>query len=166
MQKDLSVVEQFKQIGILYYSLLAGQLSIAVLLFFFVEAKSDTGQATEGAVGGSSMSLIVAFICVVAISTAFFVYNKRKEIGRRLSGDITDKLAHYRASFMVRAAMIEGANLTALMFYFFVEKNIVFLVLFAIGIGAFIMIRPTVDQIAEDYQLSASEQSQLRDSLK
>ena len=164
MQKDLSNNEQVKQIGILYYALLVGQLAMAVLLFLFVESKSS--ESVDGATGGSSMSLIIVFICVSMIGMAFFIYNKRKESGRQLTGNLKDKLVHYKASFMVRASLIEGANLIALIAYFFIENNYVFLVLFAIGIGGFIMIRPTVDQVAVDYRLSANEQSELRNSLK
>ena len=162
MHNELSVQEHIKQLGILYFALIAGQLLVAVLLFMFAEDRS--AQEADGAVGDSTISLVVAFFCLMSIGMSFFLYNKRKEIGRKLTGTTSDKLTHYRSSFLVRAAMIEGANLVALIFYFFIERNMVFLVLFALGIAAFLIIRPTVDRIVEDYQLSASEQSELRNS--
>ena len=83
-----------------------------------------------------------------------------------MKGTLEEKLEHYRASFITRAALLEGSNLVALLFYFFIERNYFYLVLFALGMGAFALIRPTVDRIIEDYQLSTSEQSELQDSLK
>lgn len=161
----MNIREQISQIGILYLALLSGQLMIFLLLFLFMQDNAAE-QIAEEAYGSNSLTLIIPFFCVATIGGAFLLYNKRKEAGRRLSGSIEDKLMQYRVSFLIRAAMIEGANLVALLFYFFIERNIVYLFLFALGIGAFVLIRPTADRFAEDYQLSASEQSELRSSLK
>ena len=164
MQKELGSQEQLKQLGILYLGLISGQLLIFILLFFF--AKENFVPAIDGAEGDSSMAIIIAFCCLMAIGTSFFIFNKRKELGRQLEGSLSEKLTHYRLSFLTRAAMIEGANLLALFSYFFMESNYVFLALFVIGISAFFYIRPTADRIAEDYQLSSTEQSELRNALK
>jgi hypothetical protein len=161
----MSIRKQISQINILYLALLSGQLMIFLLLFLFM-GDNAAEQIAEEVSGSNSLTLIIPFFCVATIGGAFLLYNKRKEEARQLSGSIEDKLVHYRVSFLIRAAMIEGANLVALLFYFFIERNIVYLVLFALGIGAFVLIRPTVDRFAEDYQLSASEQSELRSSLK
>lgn len=163
MQQELSIGEQVKQIGILYIALIAGQLLMATVLFFFVE--EQTSELSDGAAAGSSMFMIIASFCVMTVGMSFFIYNKRKESGRQLEG-LNEKLGHYRQSFMIRAGLIEGANLAALLVYFFVERNFLYLLLFAIGIAAFLLIRPTNDRIIEDYQLSLDEQSELRNSLK
>ena len=165
MQKELSVQEQIKQMGILYLALIAGQLGMFAVLFFVAGNIISEPESGDGAIGGSSLALIFALFCMMAIGMSFFIYNKRKESGRQLTGDLVEKLTHYRASFMVRAALIEGANLLALIVYFFIESNYVLLLLFAIGIAAFLLIRPTIDRIVEDYQLSSSEQSELRNAV-
>lgn len=164
MQKPMSIQEQVKQNEVLYFALLAGQLGIAIVLFLFIE--NPAAQSANGASGSNFEALIIALFCASAIGMSFFLYNKRKESGRQLKGSLEEKLVHYRQSFIMRAAMIEGVNLVALIFYFFVEKNYVYLLLFALGIGAFLLIRPTVDRMAEDYQLSANEQNELRSLVK
>ena len=165
MQKELSIHEHVKQLGILYFALIAGQLGMFAALFFVADSLQSNPESVDGAIGGSSIALIFSLFCLMAIGIAFFIFNKRKENGRQLTGSLVEKLTHYRASFMVRAALIEGANLLALIVYFFIESNYVLLLLFAIGIAAFLFIRPTVDRIVEDYQLSSSEQSELRNAV-
>lgn len=164
MQKQSSHQEQIKQMEILYLGLITGQLLIFLLLFFFV-GDAPAEQADGGVIGGSTMVIAIAIFCLTSIGAGFMLYNKRKEEGRRLQGSVGDKLVHYRTGFLLCGALIEGANLVALIIHFFIEKNMIYLVLFAIGIGAFLLIRPTTDRIIEDYQLSATEQSELRNSL-
>jgi hypothetical protein len=162
MQKALNVYEQIKQLGLLYFALIAGQLGVAPLLFLFVE---DTSQSSTGVVGGSWLPVAVTFFCLMSVGMSFFIYNQRKESGRKLKGALEEKLEHYRTSFITRAGLLEGSNLVALIFYFFVERNYIYLVLFAVGMVAFSLIRPSLDRIIEDYQFSASEQNELRNSL-
>ncbi len=164
MQKVLTIQEQIKQLSLLYLALISGQFLMAILLFFLLE--ENVSQVSDGTAGGSLLPIIIAFFCLMSIGMSFFIYNQRKEIGRQLKGTLEEKLEHYRASFITRAALLEGSNLVALLFYFFIERNYFYLVLFALGMGAFALIRPTVDRIIEDYQLSTSEQSELQDSLK
>jgi len=164
MQKELSIQEQVKQLGILYLALIAGQIGMFIVLFFVIE--NNPTETTDGALGGGFMPLIISLFSVMSIAMAFLIYNKRKENGRQLEGGLHDKLAHFRTSFMVRAAVIEGVNFLALIVYFFIDDNYLYLVIFAIGISAFFLIRPTIDRLIEDYQLSANEQSELRNSLK
>lgn len=164
MQKVLSIQEQIKQLGLLYFALIAGQLGVAIFLFFLIE--DNLSETSNGAVGGSLLPIIITLFCLMSLGMSFYIYNQRKESGRQLKGLLDEKLAHYRQSFIIRASLIEGSNFIALIFYFFIERNYLYLVLFAIGIGAFLLIRPTVDRIVEDYQLSANEQNELRNSLK
>lgn len=159
----MNIQEQIKQLGLLYFALITGQLGMFAVLFLVIE--NNPSETSDGAVGGDSMSLIIALFCIMSIGMSFFIYNKRKESGRQLTDGLSEKVAHFRASFMVRAAVIEGVNFLTLIVYFFIDRNYIYLILFAVGISAFFLIRPTVDRIIEDYQLSANEQSELRNSL-
>ncbi len=163
MQKALSIQEQIKQLGLLYFALIAGQLVAAPLLFLLIEDNSS--QSSDGAIGGNWLPLAVSIFCLMSIGMSFFIYNQRKESGRQLNSALEEKLEHYRTSFITRAGLIEGSNLVALIFYFFIERNYIYLVLFVVGIASFILIRPSVDKIIEDYQLSTSEQSELQNAL-
>jgi len=163
MLKESNIQAQFNQLGLLYFASIVGQLGIFILLFFFTE--DNTSQVTDGAMGDNTLPLIIALFCLMSIGMSFFMYNKRKESGRQLEGSLDEKIGHYRQSFIIRAAMIEGPNLAVLIFYFFIERNYFYLLLFAIGMSAFLLIRPTIDRIVEDYQLSVDEQRELRTTL-
>ena len=65
----------------------------------------------------------------------------------------------------MRAALLEDPNLAMILLYFFVSSSMIFLVLLAIGLGLFLMIKPTADRISQDYQLSGSEQNELRNAM-
>ncbi len=163
MAQILSIKEQIKQINILYFALFSGQILLAVVMIFLINTASTVETEAVNTVD-SSMTMIAAMISVTAIGLAFFLYNKRKVEGAGLKANLETKLAHYRASFILRAALIEGANLVAILFYF-IEGNLFYLILFVIGIAAFLFIRPSVRQISEDYQLSGTEQSELQNAL-
>jgi len=136
---------------------------VFAVLFFFTN--ENTYQETDGATIDSTLSLMIALFCMMSIGMSFFMYAKRKENGRQLEGTLDEKFAHYQQCFIIRAAMLEGPNLAVLMFYFFFERNYFYLLLFAIGMNAFMLIRPTIDRIVEDYQLSTDEQRELRTTL-
>ena len=163
MQNESSIQTQIKQLGLLYFVVIAGQFAVFLILFLFAE--DNTSKTYDGAVGDNTLPLIIALFCMTSIGMSFFMYNKRKESGRQLQVPLVEKFTHYRLSFITQAAMIEGPNLTMLIFYFFIERNYFYLLLFAIGMSAFLLIRPTADRLVEDYQLSANEQSELRTNL-
>ena len=158
--------EHLQQMNILFFALLAGQLMIVAFMYFFVGKQPlDNGAEMSVASGIDPILIVGCLIFVAAVSASFFMYNKKKVEGAQLSGTLMEKLGHYRTSFVMRAALLEGPNLVMIMLYFFVSSNMIFMVLLAIGIALFLMIRPTADRIAEDYQLSGSEQNELRAAM-
>jgi len=156
--------EHLQQMNILHLALLGGQLMIFVMLYFFLDSPQASEKTTKvaGELGG--VKGVFPIVYAIVVSTAFQLYNKRKKIGQKLQGSLMEKLAHYRVSFILRAAFIEGANLLVLLLYFFFAKTMLFLVMFASGIVIFLLIRPTANRIIEDYQLSGSEQRELSPS--
>lgn len=157
--------EFLKSLNILHLALLGGQVMIFVVLYFALDTSSESENSSMVVGGIDEIAIAFMTFFVLAVGASFFLFNKRKEEGKNLKGTLMDKLSHYRSSFVLRAALLEGANLSMLLIYFFVSKNIVLLILFAIGAALFLMIRPTASRIIEDYQLSHGEQSQLRPSL-
>lgn len=155
---------QFQSMNMIHMAMLTGQVMIAGILYFVIGGVSSV---TEGLVmegGIDTMVLVGVAVFMAASSASFLLYNKRKQEGAKLTGGLMEKIKHYRSSFILRAALLEGPNLTLLVFYFFVTSNIVLLGLFAIGLGLFGLAKPSADRFAQDYQLSGSEQSELRNS--
>lgn len=156
--------EHLKSMNILYLALLGGQLMMFVMLYFAFETPEEAGNDVSVAGGFDIITIAMIFFFVSAAGMSFFLYNKRKQEGQNLKSSLMEKLTHYRSSFILRLALLEGANLTMLLIYFFVSKNMIFLILFGLGIALFLMARPTVDRIVQDYQLSGSEQRELSPS--
>ncbi len=157
--------EHLQQMNILHIALLAGQVMMVLFLFFAMGRLPNAEEAPDAmtSLGGiDSKVLVVCLVFAVLVFASFLIFNKRKAEGIRLKGTLMEKLNHYRQSFVLRAALIEMPTLIVVVFYFFIEDHIVLIPLFIIGIAVFFMIRPTADRISQDYQLSGSEQSSLR----
>jgi hypothetical protein len=158
--------EHLQQMNILYMALLGGQLIIVTLLYFLQEGPVNEDESAMLTSGGiDPIVLIGCMLFIASVSASFFMYNKKKVEGAQLSGTLMEKLDHYRVSFIMRAALLEGPNLTMIVLYFFVNQHIIFMAMLAIGLTLFSIIRPTVDRIAQDYDLSGSEQNELRNSM-
>lgn len=133
-----------KNINIIYWALIMGQVSIFAIFLFL-------NQGTE-ATTGSVLNYVSAALTVTCITIAFMLYNKHKDEAKTIKGEEEDKIEHYRKTSLIRWALIEGANLVALVF-FFLEGNYLYLLFFAIGMGVFFFLRPSKDALREDYGL-------------
>ena len=134
-----------KNINIIYLALIMGQISIFAIFLFLNQGKEATT--------GSMFLYISAALTVGCITAAFMFYNKHKDEARTIKGEEEDKIEHYRKTSLIRWALIEGANLTALIF-FFIEGNYLYLLFFAVGMGVFFFLRPSKEMLREDYGLN------------
>ena len=132
-----------KQTTIIYLSLISGQLLVCMVIVFL-----NMGNET---VTGSIFNYIAPVISLGTISAAFFFKGIHQNKAKQLT-DETEKLEHFRASNIMRWALVEGGTLTMVIF-FFLENNYLYLGLFALGMVAFSMLRPTVESLREDYGL-------------
>ncbi len=155
--------EHLQQLNILFIALITGQAMIAFILFNFVLPVD--GEDSMVMPSFDPIIIVGVMIFIFAVMASFFLYNKRKIEGGKLEGKLMEKLSHYRTSFIMRAALLEGANLVMIMFFFFVNRSMLFMIFFAIGFALFVAIRPSLDRIIQDYQLSGSEQNELRNSI-
>jgi len=133
-----------KNFNIIYLALIMGQVSIFAIFLFLNQGKEATT--------GSMLNYLSATITVVCITAAFMFYNKHKAEAKSINGE-DNKLEHYRKTSLLRWALIEGANLVALIF-FFIEGNYLYLLFFAVGMGVFFFLRPSKDLLREEYGLS------------
>jgi hypothetical protein len=61
----------------------------------------------------------------------------------------------------MRSAFLEGVNLVCIIFYL-LESNYFFLLLFFLGFGAFLLVRPSADNFKEQYRLTEEERKIFR----
>lgn len=149
------IKETMKSLNIIYLALILGQLAFMAVAVFIA---SDTVPNAE------NMSLLRTFIPVVSVSTvaiSYVLYNKRREQGAELE-DLTEKTLHYRTSNITRWALVEAGNLFAVVSVLLTGSKF-FLIFFALGMGIFIVYRPTIRGFVNDYNLSSSEEKVLNE---
>lgn len=146
--------EIFKGTLIVYYALLLGQLLVSGMLVFM-------NSGNEFPPERNNLFLIVGIsVLVGCIMASFTFYNNAKRKGAKVDG-LSNKIDHFRQSNIVRWALMEGANLILIVFFFLYKDN-TFLALFGLGILAFLMAWPSVNSFAKDYDLTNSEVNALK----
>lgn len=146
----------FRSNNILYYSLVAGQFLIACVLLFLM--KDDEIKFSWEI--DNILHIIGPILMMSCFTIGTFLYNKKLGEGKLLNGFV-EKLEHYRATIILRSALLEGANLICIIF-FFLDQNYFFLLLFLMGFVAFLLVRPSVDTFKENYKLNEEERMELR----
>lgn len=147
--------DHFKQINILWLALLMGQLLFFVVVYFFV---AGTG---EGAL--EIFQTVVPVLLLGALGGVYFLSKKRSEEGATLDS-LQAKAEHYRSTIIIRSALLEGANLMAII-GMMMDTPQPYLPYFAVGIAAFLYFRPSVNRFIHDYQVKGQEAETLRADL-
>ena len=147
MQQEASFMQS---IQIIYFALLAGVLMMAGTLYFFV---SDGNMSDELM---SPFNFVIPGIAGFCLFLSHFLYSKRKAEGAQLK-DVHEKMNHYRASFILRVAPLEGAALICIIIHFFMNQHWLYLACAGILLLSFLQAQPSLDQFAVDYELSESD---------
>ncbi|MDB4539084.1 hypothetical protein OAU10_03290 [Saprospiraceae bacterium] len=154
--EGLSTAIEFKGNYIIYYALVAGQVLIALIVSFLtIEIEKSFSWEME-----NPLHLIAPILMLSASSISSFLFTKKMEEARNVKG-FYKKLKHYRAAIIMRSAFLEGVNLVCIIFYL-LESNYFFLLLFFLGFGAFLLVRPSADNFKEQYRLTEEERKIFR----
>lgn len=144
--------EQFKSINILWLALLAGQLIFFLVTYFLVPGT-----------GNESMEIFQTIVPVVMLGALGGVYliSRRRTVEGAALDSLEEKVNHYRATIIIRSALLEGANLLAIV-AMLIDQPGPYLLYFAVGIAAFLYFRPVINRFVQDYQVSEQEAQELR----
>lgn len=133
-----------RTLKIVFYALLAGQLASAGALYYTM-SQADAFSRSDN----FGMGIMVPVMMAALIGASFAYYNwRKKQVNPSASEAI--KMNAYFVDSIIRLALIEAANLTALVFMFTLSNPILML-LFAIGFGIFYLCRPSENQFNQDY---------------
>jgi len=113
---------------------------------------------------GDIKQLLMILLVPGAIMISHYLYSNKIREGKKLKG-FEEKLTHYRASNILRWALLEGVNLINLIF-FFLSKNYFFLLMFGLGFLIFFFTRPSKNGFTEDYKLNYEEKQDFKEVLK
>lgn len=156
----ISSTNEFKGIRIIYYALAAGQIIMALIVSYLM----IDGEKVFSWEMSNPFYLIAPILMLSSISMSSLLFTKRMEEAKSIKGFV-EKIEHYRSAIILRSALLEGINLICIIFYF-LEVNYFFLLLFFIGLGAFLLIRPSEDMFKEKYRLTEEERMAFRKMVK
>ncbi len=143
-----------KSLKVLHFALLVGQLLFAAIVAFllFVKGAKSTGLSDY------PNEILIASIAVGVI--LFFasnaVFRKRIEPLRESAMSVDEKLERYRAASIVRWAMLEFPTLLSIILLFLSGNNQLLIVV-VLMILLFISVRPQVQKISEQLNISPAE---------
>lgn len=142
----------FKTITTLFFALLFGQVSFAVIAYFLV----STGRVDAGLQDIEKIfTMLVPVLIISGLLVGKLVYDKKIQAAQG-NKTATEKLESYRSAVIVRCALLEGPVLFAIISYLLTGKDM--LLLFAIGgILLFLLLKPTKAKAASELQLSEAE---------
>ncbi len=147
----------WKQILLLYAALLIGQLIFGLLMVYMLVAVLPAEAATVS----YQYPLLAFSIVVIGIVLSLYFNNLRTEHAQKLQLPLASKVLHYRTTVLMRVAILQSGNLFCLLLILLTQSYYPFL-FFAIGLLAFVRLRPSLDDVIDTYKLSAQEAAQLR----
>ncbi len=136
----------YQRIEIFFYSLAAGQILFAAITYFFF---LDSGEKSDI----PQLLYVVPVALIACMGAAYFMNNKLRETAPDQKEEAA-KLSHYKSRVILRGALMEGANLLAIVAAL-ITGDVTFFFLFLIGFSVFFYFRPSRYELEQDYQLVA-----------
>jgi hypothetical protein len=143
--------QYFKALTVLHFALTTG-ITLFIVLAYFLEGAMAQGNSETLASIFEYMVPALAFICIAAGNV---VYKKRMN-DIKTKNSLAEKLNDYRAAFILRDALLEGAALFAVIAYMLCGEWILLGVAILLLL-IFIFIKPTKDKLIKDLELSSDE---------
>jgi hypothetical protein len=143
--------QYFRALTVLHFTLTTG-LTLFIVLAYFLQGAMAQGNNETLANIFEYMVPALAFICIAAGNV---LYKKRMN-DIKTKNSLAEKLNDYRAAFILRDALLEGAALFAVIAYMLCGEWILLgVAIFLLLI--FIFINPTKDKLIKDLELSSDE---------
>jgi len=152
----MSAAEIEQNNTILWGSLMLGCVLMSGVIFQMIYQNPDFYN-TENFYTSTLMYVAVA----IAIGGYFFgnsLYQKKAEEGSKLRS-LNEKIHSFRASFVAKAALLEGPTLICILFMFW-EQNIYFLLFAIILLVAQYFNRPTNERFINDFKLTNAQKQE------
>ncbi len=144
-------IQQFRTI---YFALLAGQIAFAGVVFVIHEG---TIAGSEGFTG--TMEYLGLVILLLSFSASVLIFQNFVSMANK-ENRLSNKLSRLKTGFIIRWALLEGANLFLLV-GMIITGNSLFMMLFAIGIVMFISARIRPSRLRYILKLNHREMEEL-----
>lgn len=143
--------EYFTSLTVIHAALMTGPILFGLVAFYL----NASGQFTGDADNLEVFQIIVPIIVVGGFIGSSLVSNSRLNVIRQ-KADLRDKLGDYRATLVVKYALLEGPALFALVCYI-LTASYLFLGLAGLMILALFIQRPTKFKTANDLRLDRKD---------
>ncbi len=147
-------MDTFKQIRIIFYALIAGQLLyliIALILGGNEAISTDKGFSTV-------LGFIIPVIIIALVIGSKVIYKHLSDQGRDVSFE--EKINSYRNNNIIRLAMLESANILSITFYL-LTGDFLYIGMFVIVLALSFMYIPGKEKFIEDFQLTGEDLEKL-----
>ena len=149
--------QYFKALTVLHYALTTGITLFIVIAYFLRGAIAPNNDETLAGIF-QYMVPALAFICITAGNVLF----KKRMNDSKTKNSLAEKLNNYRAAFILRDALLEGAALFAIIAYMLCSRWILLGVAILLLL-IFVFIKPTKDKLVKDLELSSDETAIIED---
>lgn len=142
-----------KSLKVLHFALLMGQTIFALIACYLVFVKEF-----QPTLADISQELLIAVILIglVMFIAGNTIFKKKIEPLKDPSIPVSQKLENYRATSIIRWAMLEGAVLLSIIF-FLLTGNQQILIVAVVLIILFITTRPRLQKISEHLNITPAE---------
>ncbi|MEL6865064.1 MAG: hypothetical protein AAFP19_11620 [Bacteroidota bacterium] len=143
----------FQQLNTLYIALLSGQLLLALVVVFLIDPSKTTGDNTL-------LYMLAPLFSIGSIIGAYVYSNWYFDQVQQPMG-LEETIQHYRQGIINRAAMLDGGNIIMIIFMMMTNEQLFFLVFFATGMLAFLLLRPSKEELIKRYPLTERQEAEL-----
>ncbi len=140
----------WKNINILYFAIIAGQLLFALVVVFMIY--SGSVEPDSGEEGGFFGMLVPIVTFSTAVAAYWLNKNQLQKAAQRTYEGVKPALTTYRQAVIFRNVLLEGGNLLALIATL-VTGNLNYLLYFAIGIAISVFFRPKQEEFASYFRM-------------
>lgn len=146
--------QYFKSLYILQVSFLVGLLLFSMITVFL---KLSGSMIDENHGLNAIFQILVPILVISGFVFGKYLYNKKVTQARHLA-ELKEKMNEYRGAFIIRAAMLEGPAIFAIV-SFMLTGNYLLIALTGLVIVLFIVWLPSKEKVADALQLSLTERA-------
>jgi hypothetical protein len=143
--------QYFKALSVLHFALITG-VTLFIVIAYFLRGAIAHGNNEALANIFQYIVPVLAFICIAAGNVLY----KKRVNDIKNKKNLAEKLNDYRAAFILRDALLEGAALFAIIAYMLCSELILLGVAILLVL-IFVFIKPTKDKLIKDLELSSDE---------
>ena len=138
----------FRNLRIIFFAMLAGQLLFAAVTYFLVSTDGGLGQAEF--LGGDVVPYLALYIFVMVGGAYYLDRTRANNAARRKYPNYRAAMNSYRTTVIIRSAIVEAAVLLTLIVAL-LTGNLTVLLIALVGSAAFFLFRPSEEEFEARY---------------